>query len=94
MNGTYVNDRKIGSRKEGESPEEGARRRYPEIDLKDGDRIKVGQTVLTVHVEAEAVCCQCSEPIAETERSRCAWIGGAFICLRLQGEADLAEPEA
>jgi hypothetical protein len=30
-NGTYVNGRKVGGRKEGESPEEGARRAYPEV---------------------------------------------------------------
>jgi len=49
-NGTYVNGRKVGGRKEGESPEEGARRAYPEITLKQGDRIQVGDTVLEVHI--------------------------------------------
>jgi len=50
-NGTYVNGRKVGGRKEGESPEEGARRAYPEITLKHGDRIQVGDTALEVTVE-------------------------------------------
>ncbi|MDZ4404230.1 FHA domain-containing serine/threonine-protein kinase [Prosthecobacter sp.] len=49
-NGTYVNGRKVGGRKEGESPEEGARRAYPEVTLKHGDRIQVGDTALEVHV--------------------------------------------
>jgi pSer/pThr/pTyr-binding forkhead associated (FHA) protein len=49
-NGTYVNGRKVGGRKEGESPEEGARRAYPEVTLKQGDRIQVGDTALEVHV--------------------------------------------
>ena len=49
-NGTYVNGRKVGGRKEGESPEEGARRAYPEVTLKHGDRIHVGDTALEVHV--------------------------------------------
>ena len=49
-NGTYVNGRKVGGRKEGESPEEGARRAYPEVSLKHGDRIQVGDTALEVHV--------------------------------------------
>jgi pSer/pThr/pTyr-binding forkhead associated (FHA) protein len=48
-NGTYVNGRKVGGRKEGESPEEGARRAYPEVTLKHGDRIQVGDTALEVH---------------------------------------------
>jgi pSer/pThr/pTyr-binding forkhead associated (FHA) protein len=49
-NGTYVNGRKVGGRKEGESPEEGARRAYPEVTLKHGDRIQVGDTTFEVHV--------------------------------------------
>ena len=49
-NGTYVNGRKAGGRQEGESPEEGARRAYPEVNLKHGDRIQVGDTALEVHV--------------------------------------------
>jgi pSer/pThr/pTyr-binding forkhead associated (FHA) protein len=53
-NGTYVNGRKVGGRKEGESPEEGARRSYPEITLKHGDRIQVGDTALEVTVKQAA----------------------------------------
>jgi pSer/pThr/pTyr-binding forkhead associated (FHA) protein len=49
-NGTYVNGRKVGGRQEGESPEEGARRAYPEVTLMRGDRIQVGDTALEVHV--------------------------------------------
>lgn len=53
-NGTYVNGRKAGGRKEGESPEEGARRAYPEVTLKHGDRIQVGDTALEVAVKQSA----------------------------------------
>lgn len=53
-NGTYVNGRKVGGRKEGESPEEGARRAYPEVTLKHGDRIQVGDTALEVGVKQSA----------------------------------------
>lgn len=53
-NGTYVNGRKVGGRKEGESPEEGARRAYPEVTLKHGDRIQVGDTALEVAVKQSA----------------------------------------
>jgi pSer/pThr/pTyr-binding forkhead associated (FHA) protein len=49
-NGTYVNGRKCGGRKEGETPEEGAKRKYPEITLKHGDRIQVGDTALEVSI--------------------------------------------
>jgi serine/threonine protein kinase len=51
LNGTYVNGRKYGGRPKHETPEQGAKRHYPELHLKDGDEINVGQTVLTVHVE-------------------------------------------
>lgn len=53
-NGTYVNGRKIGGRKEGESPAQGARRAYPEVTLKHGDRIQVGDTALEVTVKHTA----------------------------------------
>ncbi len=53
-NGTYVNGRKVGGRQEGESPEEGARRAYPEVRLKQGDRIQVGDTALEVHIQQAA----------------------------------------
>lgn len=53
-NGTYVNGRKVGGRKESESPEEGARRAYPEVTLKHGDRIQVGDTALEVAVKQSA----------------------------------------
>jgi hypothetical protein len=51
LNGTYVNGKKCGGRKTGESPEEGAKHRFPVVDLKDGDKITVGQTDLSVAIE-------------------------------------------
>ncbi len=53
LNGTYVNERKIGSRLKSESPEEGARRNYPQVDLKDGDVIKTGDTCFQVKTIVE-----------------------------------------
>jgi hypothetical protein len=40
-----VNGNKIGSRKAGETPEQGQKRPYLQVDLKDGDEIKTGETV-------------------------------------------------
>jgi serine/threonine protein kinase len=57
LNGTYVNDVKYGGRARGETPEEAAERKFPDMDLKDGDVIRVGETVMTVHVEVPALCC-------------------------------------
>jgi hypothetical protein len=51
LNATYVNNRKCGGRKKGETPEEGAKRKYPEVDLILGDRIRVGDTIMEVTIE-------------------------------------------
>lgn len=51
LNGTWVNGKKYGAREKGETPEQGAKRRYPEVAIKHGDRIKVGVTELEVAVE-------------------------------------------
>jgi len=51
LNGTHVNGAKFGAREKGGSPEEGAKRRYPEVAIKHGDRIKVGRTEMEVSVE-------------------------------------------
>ena len=51
LNGTHVNGQKHGGRSRQESPEEAARRRLPEVDLRDGDQIRVGATVFEVAIE-------------------------------------------
>ncbi|MBN2559616.1 MAG: protein kinase [Phycisphaerae bacterium] len=80
LNGTHVNGTRHGGREKGETPEEGAKRTYPEVDLKDGDRIKVGQTEILVGVYVPAECCECGKAIADGDRKACAWIGDTFIC--------------
>lgn len=79
-NGTRVNDTEHGGRKKGETPKEAAKRKYPEVDLHDGDRITVGKTVLVMKVETPADCCVCGREIADGEREACTWRGGKFIC--------------
>jgi eukaryotic-like serine/threonine-protein kinase len=54
LNGTYVNDRKIGQRPEGISAEKGIKMSFPEVDLQHGDRIKLGSTIWEVSIEREA----------------------------------------
>jgi eukaryotic-like serine/threonine-protein kinase len=50
LNGTYVNDTKIGQRPAGTSVEEGRKQEYPEYDLRDGDRVKIGETIFQVGI--------------------------------------------
>jgi hypothetical protein len=54
LNGTWVNGTRHGGRELDETPEEGARRPIPEVDLHDGDTIRVGTTVFNVRVEASS----------------------------------------
>ena len=95
LNGTYVNGKKIGSRSKGESPEEGQKRKYTEVDLQDGDVIKVGQTVMDVRVESAkaigpVVCDRCGKDVAGEIGGR---QQGAYICLacRQSMQVDPAE---
>ncbi len=53
LNGTYINGEKFGSRTAGETPEQGATRRYPEIYLKDGDIVEVGLTAMVIRIKDE-----------------------------------------
>ncbi len=52
-NGTYVNGKKIGQRQPHHTPEAAAKIQFPEYDLKSGDKIKLGQTIFQVSIEAE-----------------------------------------
>jgi len=54
LNGTHINGKKCGGRKSGESPEQGAKRLYPAVDLKNGDTIEVGQTTISVAISKRA----------------------------------------
>jgi len=80
LNGTHVNGARHGGRGPDETPEEGAQRDHPQVDLKDGDQIRVGATVFRVSVEAPAVCCDCGRAIGEAERTACAYVAGTFLC--------------
>jgi hypothetical protein len=98
LNGTFVNGTKHGGRQENETPEEGAKRKYPEVDLKDGDSIAVGETVFKVCVETSVFCCECGTEIADPAREKYVWVGGTFICFTCKQKAIVAvnppkEPE-
>ncbi len=54
LNGTKVNGKVHGRRRQTESREEAAQRRYPEVEIHDGDTIAVGKTKLRVRIAAAA----------------------------------------
>ena len=83
LNGTHVNGKKIGSREKGETPEQGQRRKHDEVDLKDGDILKVGQTQLSVKIvtpvgNGPLLCSRCGKDVGAEAGARRA---GAYICL-------------
>jgi hypothetical protein len=51
LNGTHVNGKKCGGREDGETPEEGARRKYPIVEIRDGTMIAVGKSSIAVAIQ-------------------------------------------
>lgn len=79
-NGTYVNNVKYGGRKIDETPEEGAQRQYPVVELKDQDVVRIGDTTFRIQVEQPAICSECGEEIPEAERAESLQADGKYIC--------------
>ncbi|HNQ89496.1 MAG TPA: FHA domain-containing serine/threonine-protein kinase [Verrucomicrobiota bacterium] len=92
LNGTFVNGEKIGSRDQGQTPEEGQQRSHRIVGLKDGDKVRVGGTTLAFTTEADAVCDRCGSDIAPQDQPDCRWLGKTFLCRSCrQQEADRAQ---
>ncbi len=90
-NGTYINDVKYGGRERNETPEQGAEKQFPQLDLHDGDVVRVGKTIIKVKIEQAANqldqpalrCQRCKRDVtAETGAAR----QGAYVCQKCQSE--------
>jgi len=79
-NGTYVNGLKIGQRAPHLSASEGSGLFFPEHDLKNGDEIKLGQTILAVSIVPTAVCTRCGAAIAENQLAATEIAPGKYEC--------------
>ena len=84
LNGTYVNEKKIGGRLSGESPEEGANKReYPQVDLHDGDIIRIGETCFLIRTFFEKPankiieCQRCGKDVSAEVNTKSE---GEFLC--------------
>lgn len=53
LNGTFVNGKKIGQRQAHQTPEEGAKLKFPQYDLKTGDEIQLSDTVFQVSIQVD-----------------------------------------
>ena len=82
LNGTYVNGRKIGQRRKGQTAEEASAGRFPEYDLKDGDEIRLGKIVFRVGIHVPIVCSECSGEIPEAELKAAQGQTMACLCQR------------
>lgn len=96
-NGTYINGVKHGGRPAHMTPEEARNLDYPAIDLKEGDEIKVGDTVFKVSIDAPAYCSQCEDHIPDKYKKLCKSENGTYICPDChekieQGEKVVAPP--
>ena len=80
LNGTHVNGVRYGGRKRHESPEGALPSGQADIDLQDGDHIRVGHTEFRVSVDAPAACCECAVAIPLADRFASAWVAGTFLC--------------
>lgn len=86
LNGTFVNETKYGGRERGETPEEAARRTFPTVDLEDGDKIRVGETILSVEIDLPARCHKCHEALPGQLQPR-GTVGALFTCTDCEHEA-------
>lgn len=87
LNGTFVNGVKIGQRKKGETPEEAARREFPEHDLVKGDLITLGKTVFQVDTFVPAVCAGCFREISEQSEPAALKEDQFFLCRECREES-------
>jgi serine/threonine-protein kinase len=69
LNGTFVNGRRIGRRARDQAPNEVDSKGFPQIDLRDGDRIKLGKTIFQVSIYRPAICLDCQAEIPEADTS-------------------------
>lgn len=91
LNGTFVNNVKIGQRKPGVAHDQTDVMDFPEYDLKDGDEIKLGETVFKVVVYAPAFCAECSAEIPPEEKQDCSMGGDVYLCHNCGGGATLGK---
>ncbi len=87
LNGTYINGVKYGGRSENDPPNpDRARGMALAVDIRHGDSINVGDTVLRMSVVDHqarglpATCVQCDCVIPEEIRDQLAFIGGTWLC--------------
>jgi len=67
LNATFVNGTKIGQRRKDQRPEDVDHTAFPEVDLHDGDELRLDQTVFRVQIVAPRCCTSCGVELTEAE---------------------------
>jgi len=81
LNGTYLNDTKIGQREDGMSVEEGRKLRFNEFSMKDGDRLKLGTDCEIVsRIYTPDYCAECLCELPESKIGTFEESPGLFLC--------------
>jgi eukaryotic-like serine/threonine-protein kinase len=89
LNGTYVNGVRIGRRRADQTPEEAAAVPFPEHDLREGDDIRLGNTVLRIGVRTGLPrtrvlvrCARCDRDVGDEVGAR----AGEYVCAKCRAE--------
>jgi hypothetical protein len=80
LNGTLVNGVRFGGRARHLGPQEAPPTGQVEIDLQNGDQVRVGHTHFQVAIEAPPSCCECGVAVPADQQEACAWVAGTFLC--------------
>ncbi len=85
LNGTYVNDKKVGGRPEGVAAEEAEPGET--VALRDGDQITAGRYDMQIKIEVPAICVDCGLAIPTEQRQAAEFVGGSYLCLKCREAA-------
>jgi hypothetical protein len=66
-NATFVNGTKIGQRRKDQRPEDVDHTAFPEVDLHDGDELRLDQLVFQVQIVVARCCASCGVELTEAE---------------------------
>lgn len=80
LNGTFVNGKKIGRPDDDATQEQADENPLAECDLKDGDEIRLQQTVFKVGVVVPTYCAQCWDEIPEGGKEAARTADGRYVC--------------
>jgi hypothetical protein len=94
LNGTHINGTRHGGRSPDETPEQGRGKQHPEVELSEGDCIRVGATELHVAVDCPVNCQQCGVEIDDGQKEQCKFVGGTFICPACRAKLEAEQAKA